>query len=109
MNRRVFIDEPRKRQGPVQCINCQEFDHTKSYCKLQAVCVICAELHNTADCRKPKGDKTCRKCSNCGENHTANFRGCPVYLAIKNRQRQIRQIPVETPTIYQRPAQNEIV
>ncbi len=26
-----------------------------------------------------------RKCSNCGGNHTANYRGCPIYLELKRR------------------------
>lgn len=89
--RRVTVEEPHKRNGPVQCLNCQEFGHTKSYCQLPAVCVVCAELHCSSSCNKQKSERDARKCSNCGEKHTANYRGCEVYSSEKemffNRKR----------------------
>ena len=36
LHRRITVEEPRKRKDPPQCLNCQEFGHTKSYCKLPA-------------------------------------------------------------------------
>jgi len=83
--RKISIEEPKKRFGPVQCVNCQEYGHTKSYCTLNAVCVICGELHNSKQCEKTKNDPSVKRCSNCGENHTANYRGCPVYLDLKRK------------------------
>lgn len=83
LHRKITIEEPHKRAGPVQCFNCQEYGHTKSYCKLPTVCVVCGELHATDKCDKSKDDKGAKKCSNCGENHTANFRGCRVYSDLK--------------------------
>ena len=83
LHRRITVEEPRKRKDPPQCLNCQEFGHTKSYCKLPAVCVICGDVHKTSECTKTKNDPKIKKCSNCGGNHTANYRGCPVFIQIK--------------------------
>lgn len=82
LHRKVTVEQPHKRTGPVQCLNCQEFGHTRAYCKLPTVCVVCGELHNSSNCDKSRTDEKVKKCSNCGKNHTANYRGCPVYSAI---------------------------
>lgn len=84
LHRRITVEQPHKRTGPVQCLNCQEFGHTRAYCKLPTVCVVCGELHNSSECDKSKNDEKVKKCSNCGKNHTANYRGCPVYSTISN-------------------------
>lgn len=86
-NRKIVVEEPLRRTGPPQCTNCQEFGHTKAYCKLPSICVRCSDVHRTADCPHPKTDSSIKKCSNCGENHTANYRGCRVYTNIKNATR----------------------
>ena len=93
LHRRIVVEEPYKRSGPVQCQNCQEYGHTRSYCKLPSVCVICGELHSTANCSRPKSDTSFKKCSNCGGNHTANYRGCPVYYMVKNSMAQKSMTP----------------
>lgn len=95
--RRVTVEEPHKRRGPAQCTNCQEYGHTRSYCKLHPVCVVCGELHKTIDCKKPRTDESARKCSNCGEKHTANYRGCEVYSKLKySIQNRNRTSPVQS-------------
>lgn len=88
LHRRVTVEEPLKRNGPVQCSNCQEFGHTKTYCTLRTVCVICGDLHHSKECPKTKSDTNAKKCSNCGGNHTANYRGCPIYKELKNKLTQ---------------------
>jgi len=85
LNRRVAVEEPHKRAGPVQCFNCQEYGHTKSYCTLRAVCVVCGEPHHSSECIKEKRNCNEKKCSNCGGNHTANYRGCPIYVELKSK------------------------
>ena len=86
--RRVTIEEPLKRKQVVQCFNCQEYGHTQGYCKLQKICVVCGDLHSTKECTLDKrsvetaGKKMCR---NCRGNHTANYRGCPVYSHFYNK------------------------
>ena len=54
IHRRITVEEPLKRNGPVQCMNCQEFGHTKSYCKLRPVCVACGDLHTSSQCQAAK-------------------------------------------------------
>lgn len=83
LHRRISVDEPHKRWGPVQCQNCQEYGHTKKYCVLQTVCVVCGDLHQTSKCSVRTQEL--KKCSNCGGNHTANYRGCPIYKNLKRK------------------------
>ncbi len=88
LHRRVIVEEPLKRKSVVQCFKCQEFGHTKSYCKLQDVCVICGKFHETKLCPLDKKEIDCEKnrhCNNCQGNHTANYKGCPVYAHEYNR------------------------
>lgn len=91
LNRKISVEEPYKRTTLVQCTNCQEFGHTKSYCKLTNVCVACGGLHPTSACDKDKNNPETRKCSNCNGNHTANYRGCPVFESINKRSNYARQ------------------
>ena len=97
LHRKITIEEPHKRSGPVQCLNCQEYGHTHAYCRLPPVCVVCGELHNSSKCDKSKADSTIKKCSNCGGNHTANYRGCPVYSFVKRSLGQKSRIPPTQP------------
>jgi len=56
LHRRINVEEPHKRNGPVQCTNCQEYGHTRAYCLLRAVCVACGYFHNSANCPANKKD-----------------------------------------------------
>lgn len=88
LHHRITVEAPHKRKDPVQCQNCQEYGHTKTYCKLPTVCVICGCLHSTKECTSPKNDPDVKKCSNCGNNHTANYRGCPIFIQMRQRPSQ---------------------
>lgn len=85
LNMVVTVEEPKKNNQPKQCYNCQEFGHTKNRCFLTPVCAICAEKHLTNMCDKDKTDKSAKVCNNCGENHTANWKGCQVYQVLYER------------------------
>lgn len=87
--RKISVEEPHKRKSVLQCFKCQEYGHTKGYCKLQDVCVICGALHNSANCTLEKNSEQ-KKCNNCGGNHTANYKGCQVYK-IYQEKLQFRQ------------------
>ena len=91
LHRRINVDEPHKRSGPIQCMNCQEYGHTKAYCTLKSVCVICGEFHPTKSCPTDRSVDKNKKCSNCGGPHTANYRGCPVYIELRDRTTTIRK------------------
>jgi len=103
LHRRVTVEPPHPRNGPVQCSNCQEFGHTRTYCTLRPVCVVCGELHRTSECeKKVLNDKNIVKCGNCGGNHTANYRGCQVYQHLKRNialQRQTLRNPNKNPFV----------
>ena len=56
-------------------MRCQQFVHTKNYCRKNPRCVKCAAQHLTSECpRTTKDDNV--KCANCHEKHPANYRGC---------------------------------
>lgn len=82
----VTVEEPINKKSIVQCMNCQEFGHTKGYCTLASVCVICGELHNSKQCDKDTNNKEVRKCANCAENHTANYKGCAIFQHFRQKQ-----------------------
>lgn len=57
---------------PLQCFKCQGFGHSSKWCGGKEVCLVCAGSHMLKDC-----PKTNVKCINCGNNHAANYGGCP--------------------------------
>lgn len=73
----ITIEAPKKFDDIVQCHRCQEFGHTKTYCRRNFRCVKCGLGHPTAECTKLSN--TPPKCVHCSNNHTANYRGCSVY------------------------------
>jgi len=62
LHRRINVEEPYKRNGPVQCTNCQEYGHTRAYCSLRTVCVACGDFHKSANCPANKEDPKKKKC-----------------------------------------------
>jgi hypothetical protein len=79
----------RPRQIP-QCTRCQRYGHTKNFCKLDPRCVRCTGQHHYSECPKPKNDSP--QCINCGENHTANYRGCQFYQQVINKKEQNKHV-----------------
>jgi len=74
-NKIIQIEPPRsKRNNIVQCVRCQHYGHTKSYCNWPFSCVKCGGCHNSKDCTKSKD--TPATCALCGGNYPANYRGC---------------------------------
>lgn len=76
-NALVTIEAPKHVDDLVQCYRCQEFGHTKSYCKKPFRCVKCGLSHPTAECSKERNVPP--QCVHCLQNHTANYKGCKVY------------------------------
>lgn len=73
----VNIEPPRKIDELVQCYRCQQFGHTKTYCKKPYRCVKCGLGHPTAECTKQVSSPP--QCVHCLQNHTANYKGCKIY------------------------------
>lgn len=78
LHAKIKIEAPRKKNELPQCKKCQQFGHTQHYCSRTPKCVKCGASHLTKDCRKNINEAA--KCANCSGNHTANWKGCPVYI-----------------------------
>lgn len=86
----VKIEPPRKFNNLAQCHRCQEFGHTKRYCKKPFRCVKCGLDHPTHLCEK--NVNTPPKCVHCLQNHTANYKGCRVYQELVCKKDSIKTI-----------------
>lgn len=82
----VNIVPPKKTKDLVQCHRCQEFGHTKTYCRKQVHCVKCGLGHLTTDCNKDNNAPP--RCVNCLKNHAASYKGCEVYRQLLKRKLQ---------------------
>lgn len=77
----IRFEPPRPKKIVPQCSNCQQYGHTKSYCKKKSVCIKCAGHHESKSCeRKNWADEV--KCALCNGNHPANYKGCSIYKQI---------------------------
>lgn len=77
LHMQIKVESPRPQKVITQCHRCQQYGHTKAYCALPEVCVKCSESHSWDKCTKLKEEKP--RCGLCGGEHTANYKGCPVY------------------------------
>lgn len=81
----VQVEKPHVKREVVQCITCQRYGHTKSYCNHRPRCVKCAGEHLTNKC-ETKVWGTNVKCVLCNGSHPANYRGCTVYKEVQSRR-----------------------
>lgn len=86
---KVKIEALRSNKLIPQCKKCQRFGHTQKFCQRAVKCVKCAGNHLTATCTKPTNAPP--KCSNCGEPHPANYRGCLVAKELQMRRTNLVQ------------------
>jgi hypothetical protein len=73
----IQIQPSRKGKHLVQCMRCQLYGHTKSYCNRPYVCVKCGGQHSIESCKKSK--TTPATCALCGDCHPANYKVCNYY------------------------------
>jgi hypothetical protein len=78
---KIKVKAPKPTKQIPQCMNCQDYGHTRSYCHSTPRCVRCGDHHSLTICTKSKDFPT--KCALCFGDHPANYRGCP---ALKNLQ-----------------------
>jgi hypothetical protein len=76
---RVKIVKYTPSQTISQCTNCQQFGHTKNYCKRKPICVRCSGNHDIVECDR---QKSTIKCSGCGGDHVASYRQCPARIKL---------------------------
>ena len=65
--------------NPLQCYTCYKFGHHERKCRKspsETLCKHCGELANTHD---PSNCSNKIKCINCGGDHVATSRSCPVW------------------------------
>lgn len=79
-NVREFIPPPR-------CYKCQGYGHIAKVCKGKQRCGKCGGHHEYGQC----GVSDVRKCCNCGGDHTAAYRGCPV----RKKAVEVQQVRAE--------------
>ena len=69
--------------NPLRCFQCQEFGHSKKFCKKQLRCWKCgSEGHDGSDC---SAENKC--CVNCKGDHYSSSKSCPVWIIEKEIQR----------------------
>ncbi|KAL7297481.1 hypothetical protein TKK_0009847 [Trichogramma kaykai] len=73
----VSVEPPRKKRDIPQCMNCQDYCHTRKYCNKSPVCVKYAQQHATKDSPFTGKIKNVT-CANCKGNHPASYKGCSV-------------------------------
>jgi hypothetical protein len=77
LHTKIKIEELFKHRNIIQCMNCQEYGHSKIFCAHPARCVRCAGNHLTNQCTKSTDLPPTYAL--CGKAHPANYRGCTVY------------------------------
>ena len=82
---KIKVEEPHKQRQIPQCLNCQSYGHTKSYCSYSPRCVKCGGNHLSTTCSKSR--ETPATCALCNANHPANYKGCTVYKELQQRRR----------------------
>lgn len=82
LHAKIVFEPPHKKKEVVQCKRCQQYGHTKSYCRHPFKCVKCGKDHDTSACDKDAS--TPAVCALCGGDHPANYKGCSVYKSIQS-------------------------
>ena len=82
---RISFEPPRPKKSIPQCTNCQQYGHTKSFCKRKPKCIKCAGNHLSKNCERKNWEAQV-KCALCNGNHPANYKGCSIYKQIHESQ-----------------------
>ncbi|KAL4085224.1 hypothetical protein QTP88_027083 [Uroleucon formosanum] len=85
LHTKISVEEPHKRRELIQCTNCQDYGHSKTYCAHPPRCVRCVGQHLTANCTQSKDQPP--TCTLCGGNHTASYRGCSTHKNLQHLHR----------------------
>ncbi|KAF0728335.1 Uncharacterized protein FWK35_00026167, partial [Aphis craccivora] len=86
LHTKIKVEEHFKSKVISQCTNCQEYDHTKTYCGYQLRYVRCGAQHQSSSCSNPCSDPP--KCALCSESHSASYKGCSVYRDLQRDKKQ---------------------
>lgn len=107
----VTVEPYRNPKGPQQCYRCLRFNHSAYNCRNPHNCVKCGLQHESKTCTKAyEVSPNCYSCEQyriSPRNHTANYRGCPVYQHILNNKGKGR--PQAKPQQQQRQQQSQYI
>ncbi|GBP60593.1 Nucleic-acid-binding protein from transposon X-element [Eumeta japonica] len=73
----IRVEAPFKKGRPGQCHRCQKYRHAAVNCHADPRCIKCLVPHWTKKCPLTRESEEKPSCVNCGQRHTANYRGCP--------------------------------
>lgn len=93
-NNIVQIEPPRTTKGLIQCMRCQQYGHTKTYCNRPFVCVKCGGSHSTLSCKKNKDVPA--RCALCDGPHPANYKGCEFYHKLLKPQNSNNRLNIQS-------------
>ncbi|KAF0713450.1 Uncharacterized protein FWK35_00036217 [Aphis craccivora] len=85
LHTKIKVEEPFKAKTISQCLNCQNYGHTKTYCGYPPRCVRCGACHTSSACTKPRD--TPPTCALCQGSHPASYKGCVVYKDLQRRKK----------------------
>lgn len=106
----VSFEPPHIKKVIPQCARCQEYGHTKNYCRKTTRCVKCDGDHLTEKCERTIRDNGV-KCVNCNDDHPANYRGCIVHKQLQQKLYPTLRAKIDpmtnTRTIKQHPQQTQ--
>jgi len=90
---KIKVEEPYPRRQIIQCLRCQDFRHSRTYCNYEPRCVKYGDNHLTSECKIPADQPP--KCTLCEGQHPANYRNCSLY---KNLQQTPKKSNKNKPT-----------
>lgn len=85
-NTKISWEKPKGNDGPLQCRRCQQFGHLAKNCANSYKCVKCTGTHDPGACPSVRSETSKAKCVNCGDDHSANFRGCKAFKEFKSKR-----------------------
>jgi len=103
LHTKIKIEEPHKKREIPQCLNCQSYGHTRTYCAYPPKCVKCGDCHPTSSCIKPP--ELPAKCALCSGPHPANYKGCLIFKQFRQKRRTSR---VKPPTSQVKPPTSQV-
>lgn len=100
---KIKVETPRPKKDTPQCLRCQSYGHTRTYCNHHPRCVRCGDPHDSSQCQKDRTQPA--KCALCGGPHPANYKGCSVHKKLSKNRKHLPSNPwhkkcTELPNIF---------
>lgn len=79
---KLKLKHPIQKKNPVQCLRCQNYGHTRTYCHHTPRCVKCGDTHLSNECKKDANSPA--TCALCHGDHPASYKRCPKFKLLQN-------------------------